>query len=259
MSEPAAGTTHNHEGAAGADAADEVPFLVDLPSYHGTLEELVLAAQRGDVDLADVPVAEITSRFRARLAEADTAPSPRQVADFLSLAARLLSLKAARLLPEGGLEAPVPELDEGEVDDPGARLAEYRLFKAAAEALLSDVVEEGVRSFLGLVSPEVLPSERLSIAPERLAAAFRAVLERLPEEMPLGEEVERYSVDEKVAQLRALLAARSRLAFEEIFAEVRSRLEAVACFLALLEIIKAGEARVSQRGPFDTITVTAVG
>jgi segregation and condensation protein A len=259
MSDEAARVLRADDRGGAAEATEEVRFPVDLPAYSGGLERLVQLAQRGEIDLAEVQVSEITTAFRARLADEETAPDPREVADFLTLAARLVSLKAARLLPEGGLETAIDEEGNEAVDDPGARLAEYRLFKAAAEALLAEVAEEGVRSFLGMVSPEVLPSERLSISPERLAAAFRAVLERLPAEEPFTVDVGRYSVEEKVAELRALLISRGNVDFEEIFVQVQSRLEAVACFLALLEVIKSGDARVAQRDPFGAITVTALG
>jgi len=104
---------------------------------------------------------------------------------------------------------------------------------------------------------EVIPVERLRIPPERLAAAFRAVLERLSDAEPMPVAVT-YSVEGKVALLRERLA-RGPLDFEELFAGVASRLEAVACFLALLEMLKRGEATVEQRNAYGPITVTARG
>ena len=174
-------------------------FPVEVPGFRGPLEQLVATAQRGDIDLAAVPVSEITAGFRARLLEGvDT--DPRELADFLSLASRLLSLKASRLLPDGAIVAEEEVADDGSpVDDPGARLAEYRLFRAAAEALLSDAFEQGARSFLSTVCPEVVPSERLAIAPERLLRAFRAVLERLPEIDTLEVGASSFSVEKKTA------------------------------------------------------------
>lgn len=236
-------------------AADEPTFAVDIPGYTGSLEELVLRAQRGDVDLATVPVAEITSAYRERVAGGGV--DPRAVADFLALASRLLSLKAARLLPDGPLEAALDDSEalDADVDDPGRRLAEYRLFRAAAEALLAEAAEEGLRSFLGIVAAEVVPSERLSIAPEKLAAAFRAILERLPEPEAFTVAAVTFSVEDKVTELRSLLAERPRIAFTDVFSAVRSRLEAVACFLALLELVKRGEASVEQARAFDGIEV----
>lgn len=253
--------------AAGDPAADGPPvrpsggegvrFPVEVAGFSGGLEQLVQLAQRDEVDLASVSVAEITAAYRDRLREH---PDPLEVADFLAAASRLLALKAQRLLPDGPLEVDPGLADDlAAVDDPGARLAEYRLFKAAADALLAPVAEDGVRSFLGVVSAEVVPAERLAIPPERLAAAFRAVLERLPEIEPYTIAQVSYSVEEKSAHLRALLTERPSLSFEEVFAGVRSRLEAVATFLALLEMVRSGEIRVDQREAFGPIRVSAVG
>jgi segregation and condensation protein A len=204
-------------------------------------------------------VSEITSDYRRRLDAADPKPEAREVADFLTMASRLLTLKAQRLLPDGPLELdePVEEEDEDEVD-PGARLAEYRLFREAAEALLSEVAEQGARSFLSLVAPEVIPVERLAIPAERLAAAFRAVLERIPDLEPFQVDTALFSVEEKIAGLRDMLRTRRTLRFDELFHGVRSRLEAVATFLALLELLKSGSARVDQPQPFSDILVSLV-
>jgi segregation and condensation protein A len=234
-------------------------FHVELPVYQGPLDGLVGLAQRGEIDLAEVQVSEITATYRRWLEASDPKPEAREVADFLTLAGRLLTLKAQRLLPDGALELDAPAEEEaGAADDPGARLAEYRLFKEAAEALLSEVAEQGARSFLSLVAPDVIPVERLAIPAERLAAAFRAVLERIPEADPLHLEASLFSVEEKLAGLRDMLRNRRSLAFDELFHDVRSRLEAVATFLALLELLRTGSARVDQDEAFGDITVSLV-
>ncbi len=254
-----------HDVAVPADAEHDAPpraaapsrFPVDVPGFQGSLEELVRLAQHGEVDLTQISVGAITKGYRAMLDGPPPRPEIREVADFLTLAARLVSLKAEAVLPDQAAGA-----DDVEEEDPGTeagrRLAEYRLFRAAAEALLADAVEEGTRSFLGMVSPEVIPVERMRIPPERLAAAFRSVLERLAEAEPLPVGAVTFSVADKVEELRSRLAAGS-LAFEEVFRDVGSRLEAVACFLALLELLKLGEATVTQAQAFGPITVTGRG
>jgi segregation and condensation protein A len=236
------------------DAGDR--FHVDVPGFSGSLEQLLIRAQRGDLDLDAVSVAAITGDFRARVEAPGDPVELRELADFLSLAARLVALKAARLNPAEGPGSGEPEEDP--VDDAGRRLVEYRLFKAAAEALLADAAEEGARSFLGLVSPEIIPVERLRIPPERLAAAFREVLARLSDAEPLPVGSVTFSVEEKMDDIRARLRG-GRLAFEDLFASVATRLEAVACFLALLELLRRGEAVVDQDEPFGPITVHAGG
>ena len=229
---------------------------MEVEGFSGTLEQLVVRAQRGEVDLDAIAVAEITGTFRARMDAAGEHVDLREMADFLSLAARLVALKAARLNPAEN--AGVEEEEEDAAGDAGRRLTEYRLFKAAAEALLAEAAEEGARSFLGLVAPDVIPVERLRIAPERLAAAFREVLARLSEMEPLPLGAVTFSVEEKLDELRDRLRG-GRLAFEELFATVATRLEAVACFLALLELLRLGEAIVEQDEPFGPISVRADG
>ncbi len=239
-----------------APAADPSPrFPVDVPGFSGSLEQLVVRAQRGEVDLDGIAVAEITAAYRAQVEAAGADVDLREMADFLSLAARLIALKASGLNPA---DSAPDDLEEEPGDDAGRRLTEYRLFKAAAEALLAEAAEEGARSFLGLVAPEVIPVERLRIPPERLAAAFRDVLTRLSEAEPLPIGAMTFSVDEKMDELRARLRD-GVLVFDDLFASVTTRLEAVASFLALLELLRLGEAIVDQEGAFGPITVRAGG
>jgi segregation and condensation protein A len=237
------------------EEAGAATITVDAPGFHGSLEELVARANRGDIDLTELPVSAVVADARAALESPERSGDLRAVADALALLARLVALKAAAVLPDQ-VAAAVDQEDDMS-SDAGRRLAEYRLFKAAAEALLAEAAIDGARSFLGLVSTEVIPVERLRIPPERLAAAFRAVLERLSDAEPLPVAVT-YSVEDKLALLRERLA-RGPLDFEDVFAGVGSRLEAVACFLALLEMLKRGEATVEQRNAYGPITVTARG
>lgn len=232
-------------------------FPVSVDGFSGPLEQLLLAAQRGEVDIRTLPVAEITDQVRQQVEGTDLSGDLRDAAEALTLMARLVSLKASRILPDGATES-----EEAVVEEPGTdagrRLAEYRLYRAAADALLAEPAAEGARSFLGLVAPNVIPVERLRIPPERLAAAFRDVLLRLEESAPLPVGAVTFSVEEKVAWLRGLIE-RGTVDFEALFADVTTRLEAVACFLALLELLKRGEATVRQGSAFSSITVTAGG
>jgi len=84
------------------------------------------------------------------------------------------------------------------------------------------------------------------------------VLERIPEVEPYQVDTVLFSVEEKLAGLRDLLRGKRSLKFDELFHGVRSRLEAVATFLALLELLKSGSARVEQPQPFSDIVVSLV-
>jgi len=235
---------------------EDTRFPVDVPGYSGSLAGLVAKSQRGEVDVASIPVALITADYRRRLAGPGGRPELSDIADFLTLMARLVALKAAAVLPAHGAEEAEDETDPA--DEAGRRLAEYRLFKAAADALLAEAANGGAQSFLSLVSPDVIPIERMRIPPERLAAAFRAVLERLAEAEPLPIGAVTFSVEEKMADIRSRLL-HGPLDFEQLFSGVETRLEAVACFLALLELLRRGEAAVDQAAPFAPIRVSAGG
>jgi segregation and condensation protein A len=250
------------ENADVADAAPaQVRFPVELPAYTGSLEELVRLGQRGEIDLSAIPVSEVTSRYRRQIeatVRSGEEPDLREISEFLALVSRLITQKAKVALPgEDELESDVIEADPQ--TEAGRRLAEYRLFRAAADALLGGTVDDGARNFLGLVVPEVVPVERLHIAPEKLAAAFRTVLERFNEAEPLPIGVMTFSVAEVTERLRARLVAARRLDFTEVFEEAGSKLEAVAFFLALLELIRVGEAEVNQAGALEPITVSIRG
>ena len=242
--------------AAEATPAAPTRFPVTFEGFSGSLEQLVIRAQRGDIDPATVPVAEITAEYRRKLSTGNSPDELRAVADFMALSSRLVALKAQALMPSEDATALLEEEALDPSTDAGRRLAEYRLYRAAAEALLAEPSEEGARSFLALVTPEVLPVERLRIPPERLAAAFRSVLERLAAAVSTEITTRTYSVEDLTARLRARLLAARSMTFDDVFAEVSNRLEAVALFLALLELLRTGEAVVAQPEPFAPIQVS---
>ena len=228
-----------------AAALEERCFAIDVPGFTGQLDELVAAAQRGEVDLAPVSVSAITAGFRQRLAGI-AEPDAQGLADFLKQASRLVALKASRVLPDEGidLEAADAAGDTGPVDDPGARLADYRLFRAAVDQFLAGATDEAARSYLAkTLDPDAAPAEKLTISQERLVGALRGALARLPKvaTVSVPPPAAAASVDRRCAAVRALLAERGTVSLDEVFAVATSRLEVIATFLALLELLKRGE------------------
>ena len=132
------------------EEAGAASITVDAPGFHGSLEELVARANRGDVDLTELSVSAVVEEARSALEAPERQGDLRGVADALTLLARLVALKAAAVLPDQDTTCSSPRTTSPPT--PGRRLAEYRLFKAAAEALLAEAATEGARSFLGLVS-----------------------------------------------------------------------------------------------------------
>ena len=176
--------------------------------------------------------------------------------EFLVMAATLMRIKAKLLLP-------LPAVGEEEEDgDPREelvqRLLEYRQFKEAANTLKLKETERRQLFERGMVpsEDEVGP---LPLAPATLfdlLDALNRVLSRIPQEAPRYEvESEQFDIDDKIALIVNALADRRRLSFIELLLRCQGRAEMIVTFIALLELIKQGQARVIQVENFTDITI----
>jgi segregation and condensation protein A len=225
-------------------------YLVRSAAFDGPIELLLNLAQRAEVDLKVIRLAELTDDYM-RAIEAERPPLDR-LAAFLVIGARLVQLKAAQLIPETQVEAE-EDLEAWE-DAIRGRLEEYRRFKELAENLMRRHAA-GRFTFAGLLEPEVLPQPRVQVSLEALAAAFQQVLDRLPPPSTLTVELEQVSLSDRLADLRTMLRRHGEMNFSAVFAQSRSRIEAVVTFLALLELIRIGEVVVAQSAVFGEIRV----
>jgi len=221
------------------------------------LTSLLSEAQRGERDLGTVELATLTRSLKDDLAAAGGDIDLLLAAESLQLLAKLLEIKMGRHLEDTNDAALLGHAEPlTEEEDPGERLVEYRLFKAAAGVLLADS-SAGPKAFLRVLGLPVEPQATLHLSPEVLALALGELLARLPEptELELALPHPRYSVSEKMDELRGLLDEQPKLRFDQVFAAARDRLEAVALFMALLELIWTGEAVCSQASTSSPILV----
>ena len=227
-------------------------YVVSMPAFDGPIELLLTLAQRAEVDLKAISLASLTDAY-LRAIEKDHPPLDR-LAAFLVIGARLVQLKAAGLMPDA--TAGEEEDLQAWEDAIKGRLEEYKRFKELAESLMRRHAS-GRFTFAGLLEPDVIPQARVQVSLDALANAFRHVLDRLPAPEQVTVEMEHVSLGEKLEELRKMLLRQPQLNFSGIFRHARTRLEAVVTFLALLELIRIGEARVAQASPFAEITVHA--
>ena len=227
-------------------------YIVRTPAFDGPIELLLSLALRAEVDLAAISLASLTDDY-LRAIEQQQPPLDR-LAAFLVIGARLVQLKAAGLMPD---VSTVEEEDLQAWEDAiKGRLEEYKRFKELAESLMRRHAS-GRFTFAGLLEPDVIPQARVQVSIDALANAFRQVLDRLPPPGQVTVEMEQVSLSDKLDELRLMLARQASLNFSAIFRHARTRLEAVVTFLALLELIRIGEARVAQASAFAEITVHA--
>jgi segregation and condensation protein A len=223
--------------------------------FDGPIDLLLTLAQRQQVDLNQVRLGDLAWDYLQSLSSDDgtRARTPEAMAAFLVVASRLLALKAAALLPGAPGDEEEEDLEAWE-ETVRERMLEYQRFKDAAVELMHRH-QEGGFSFPSAVEGEIIPSERLEIDPDGLAAAFQAILDRLPAPSEVQVDLSNYSLADEMDRIRTRISTEPATSFTVLFDAAASRLHAVVIFLALLEIIRLGEARFRQRATFGEIEI----
>jgi len=238
------------------------PYPVKLPTFEGPLDLLFHLVRKNEVDLKNIPVAEICRQYHDYLVlmqELDLEVA----AEFLYMEALLVQIKSQLVLPR-------PELADGTPgEDPREelvrRLLEYRKFKGVAETL-----HEMEAQRLGLwARPPVRfgePGEEeidlTEVSLFDLMTLFRGVMDRYRVEHPPAMEIEhqRFSIRGKMDQMLARVRAVTRpTPLTEVFASLSGRSEAIAVFLAVLELLRLGVVRALQAGEFAEIYLESTG
>ena len=223
--------------------------------FEGPVDLLLTLAMRQQIDLNQVRLGDLAWDYlnSVRSEDGGRDRSPEEMAAFLVVASRLLALKAAGLLPGATGDDEEEDLEAWE-ETVRQRMAEYQRFKQAATELMRRH-QEGGFSFPSAIEGEIVPSERLEISRDGLAAAFQAILDRLPAPVEVQVELSRYSLADEMEGIRARLTGDGAISFTLFFEAAQTRLHAVVIFLALLELIRLGEARFRQRAAFGEIDV----
>lgn len=229
--------------------------LVTTAGWTGSLADLLAALESGALAARDIDLRELIPQVRGASVDLEGA------ALAFAQVARAVELKARALLPEPAPEPEAePEVDaEAEAAQLAERVAAYRAFAEAAQALRGFEQRQRARYGRPPVDAPVAPPANHPAGAEtleRLLAAFAQVWERAA---PRSGEVrrDRFTVAERVLALRQQLTAAGSLEFTALFAPEADRLEIVVTFLALLELVRLGEAEVAQGAPFGPLRIAA--
>jgi segregation and condensation protein A len=238
-------------------------YEVKLEVFEGPLDLLLHLITRQRVDIYDVSLATITEEYLAAL-ESMGELDLETATGFLVIAATLLELKSARLLPTRADDEGASKLLE-ERDLLLARLVECATFREAG-AWIAVRLAEG-SSFHGRSAS--LEERFVDLAPDLLAraslediagAAGRVLAPRPTLELDISHVSPiRASVKDAIVDLAATLEVDQRVSFEILCAGRRPRIEIVVRFLALLELFKAGAIELEQAGRFGDITASWTG
>jgi segregation and condensation protein A len=231
---------------------------LDLDVFEGPFDLLLALVLREELALAEVELAQVVAAFVEHLAECEH-QDPGAVAEFVVLVAALLEIKARHLFPEDDVP---PQLTSDEAEDELLdRLADLGRYRGAA-GWLADRLAGGRRVFRE-GPPPLAPRPRPVVPfgaadPARLAAALDGLL--VPPPAIDVSQVGRRLVPMRhfLDRFRRLLSERSGFAFEEAVAGL-DRLAQATAFLAMLELVKRGDAAAEQAEPFGPIRVARRG
>ncbi len=228
-------------------------LIVILEAFEGPLDLLLYLIRRKNLDILDIPVAEVTEQYMAYI-DVLTSLRLELAGDYLVMAATLAELKSRMLLPRRSE-------DSEDEEDPRAelvrRLLEYEVFQKAAEGI-DELPRVDRDIFVVSVerSDEPIEVEPPKVELRELLVAFSEVLERDNLRSPHAIDVESLSVRERMTSLLSSLSVKDGyLSFLELINVSERREGAVVTLLALLELLRDGLVSVVQHGSYEPIFV----
>jgi len=241
------------------EATDEV-LRLHLDKFEGPFEVLLYLIRSQEIDIFDIPISKITDQY-IRFLELLREENLDVAGEFLVMAATLIQIKSKMILP-AGVETEEEEIEE---EDPRLdlveKLLEYRRYRDimvrlhALEDLRMDIFARNAK-------PDVKPAEDeegdlLEVSVYDLIQAFRGVLRFVVEGLPHTIVGEGASVDEKIVYIEEQLAEHQSVSWLDLFRSCKSRVEAVCCLLAILELCRMGRIRAHQHENFEDIRIFA--
>lgn len=227
------------------------PPRVSIEGFEGPLDLLLELVEERKLDILTVRLGDLADDYLARVRGLAELPAE-EVAAFLSVASRLVLLKARSLLPS--LE-PVADEDEGASEEElRARLLEYATVKGRASAL-GDRLRAGERAFHREGGTVELPPRGGDTG--ALAAAWAKVLALAarPKEEDVVAPGERYSVEQRTEEIEALVAEHETLSFATLLGERPTLGYAIVTFIALLDLYRRIVIDIEQDELFGDITI----
>ena len=235
--------------------APESGFSVHLSNFDGPFDLLLQLISRHKLDITEVSLSLVTDEFIAYIRSLEVSGEGwrlDQATEFLVVAATLLDLKAARLLPSGEVE------DEEDLallearDILFARLLQYRAFKEIA-ASFQTMIEAADKAFPRVVALDpalsaLLPEVLIGVGPERFASIAERVL--TPKSPPVVAiehlHMALVSVSEQSKLVVEALRRSKTMSFRSLCHDAGSTMVVVARFLALLDLYRQGNLRFDQ-------------
>ena len=232
-------------------------YKVKLEIFEGPLDLLLYLIRKDELNIHDIPIATITEQYiqyleLMKMLDLDIA------GEFIVMAATLIHIKSKMLLPEEAES--IEEEEQDPRDELVRKLLEYKKFKEAAEQLKN----MEAKSKEVFVRPSTKDDIDLNSTGDELyfeanifdlLSAFSKVLKEVPKDKFYEVLKDEITVSDKIHEIFHILVKRPTLYFLELFEEAKNKLEIIATFLALLELIRMKEVLIRQDKVFGDIKI----
>ena len=229
-------------------------YKIKLSNFEGPLDLLLFLIKDSKVEIQDVNLASVTEQYLEYMKDLDTIDME-MAAEFIEVAATLLEIKSKSMIPQ-------EQEKEQDENDPEwlllQRLKEYKLFKEASEKMKKQEVvnqmyklpDEKVNDFRNVL-------KQMNI--EGLINAFTSLMNKAVIREVAEEErtivKDRWTVEEKIFEIKTLLSNRDSIRFDEMVGEDFTRGEVITLFMAMLELLKLQIINVKQTEMFGEIDI----
>jgi segregation and condensation protein A len=224
---------------------------VSVEGFDGPLDLLLELVEERKLDILTVRLGDLADAYLVRVRAMASLPAD-EVSAFLALASRLVLLKARSLLPS---LQPLPEEDTESEEELRARLLEYAVVRERASALGARL-RAGERAFHREGGTVELPPRGGEVGALALAFGRVLALASRQREEDIVAPGERYSVEQRTAEIEALVASQGRVSFATLLGEAPTVGFAVVTFIALLDLYRRGVIDLAQDELFADIVIT---
>ena len=211
-------------------------YKVNIEQFEGPLDLLLELINKEKLDITGISLAQITDQYLNYLEKKEDINLV-NLADFLTVAAKLILIKSKALLPLLDLSSE----EEEEIFDLEKQLEEYRKFKLIAvevEKIFNNKKQSFSRDNFLEIKPVFSPPEGVGV--EELMSVYEDILGQIPVLEKLEEErISRVvSLKERIDSLKDMLSKKVEITFSEIIKKGGDKVEVIVSFLAVLEMVK---------------------
>lgn len=235
---------------------------IKLDMFEGPLDLLLHLIKSSEVDIYNIPIAEITDQYIFYL-KAMEELDLEIASEFLVMASTLLEIKSKMLLPKTSITGDEESADIDPRQELVQKLVEYKKYKEFAGMLR----EMEAKNVIYFKSPEIIDDIEnkdiyfKNITVEKLMIAFKRVVDAYENkfnkrsEIPEDIDYDEFRIEDKMEDIKSFVRKYKKVSFELFFKNAKSKLEIIVIFLAMLELIKLRYIKAVQYRNFEDITI----